>query len=110
MLSNSGQQLQNNQRRGKNVGFIANTLYGSTYSVRALIRGARKTGKSQLFNILQGHPFSSKYIPTPSISCASINMDLNGFYSFIISSLLLPLFLLIIISILFYCNLLYFLF
>ena len=62
----------------RKVGFGANALRGTTYSIRCVIRGARKTGKTQLANLLRGSPFVSQYTPTATLQSCEIDMDING--------------------------------
>ena len=62
----------------RKVGFGANALRGTTYSIRCVIKGARKTGKTQLANLLRGFPFVSQYTPTATLQSCEIDMDING--------------------------------
>ena len=62
----------------RKVGFGANALRGTTYSIRCVIRGARKSGKTQLANLLRGLPFVPQYNPTATLQSSEIDMDING--------------------------------
>jgi GTPase SAR1 family protein len=46
--------------------------------VRVVIRGERSTGKSCLFNRLQGKPFIEEYNQTPAIQISSIHWNYKG--------------------------------
>ncbi|KAF2071766.1 hypothetical protein CYY_006912 [Polysphondylium violaceum] len=45
------------------------------YSLRLVIKGERNTGKTSLFNRLQGLPYSPVYSPTPEIQISHINWN-----------------------------------
>lgn len=46
--------------------------------MRVVIRGDRSTGKSCLFNRLQGKPFIEEYNQTPAIQISSIHWNYKG--------------------------------
>eukprot|EP00667_Euglena_gracilis_P003348 EG_transcript_3358 len=46
---------------------------GVNYNMKVIVRGATKTGKSQLLRRLQGRPFDSTYVRTSRIQSANIN-------------------------------------
>lgn len=48
---------------------------GATYNMRVIIRGDRNTGKTQLWNRMQGKGFSAAYLPTPQIQTATIDWN-----------------------------------
>ncbi|CAG8839929.1 2524_t:CDS:2, partial [Cetraspora pellucida] len=47
------------------------------FSVKIIIRGDIRTGKSTLFNRLQGESFREVYITTPQIEVANIQWNYN---------------------------------
>ena len=49
--------------------------HGATYNMRVIIRGDRNTGKTQLWNRMQGKGFSVAYIPTAQIQTATIDWN-----------------------------------
>ena len=49
--------------------------HGAAYNMRVIIRGDRNTGKTQLWNRMQGKSFSNAYIPTAQIQTATIDWN-----------------------------------
>jgi GTPase SAR1 family protein len=80
MGNEQGRQLNDDELKGRQIQQMdwemkRKLARGVDFNMRVVIRGDRSTGKSCLFNRLQGKPFIEEYNQTPAIQISSIHWN-----------------------------------
>ncbi|GAM25777.1 hypothetical protein SAMD00019534_089520, partial [Acytostelium subglobosum LB1] len=81
MGNENGRMLTPEEMKNREVGLMDSEMKrklntkASKYTLKLVIKGDRNTGKTALFNRLQGKPFTEEYVPTPEIQIAHINWN-----------------------------------